>query len=229
MINKTIFQLSILIIFSITIGHCQSIKKSPNREAFLPNLQDENFWELKNNTKAIKIKEFNKNGIKLTSTNALMVLKNYKFEEGTIEFDVKGRDLFQQSFPGIAFHIQNDSTYDVVYFRPFNFAPADTSRRYRAVQYMSVPKFEWPYLRANFPLKYENKVNPIPKADEWFHAKIVIDGRKIKVYVNNSTVASLEVEKLTDTRSGNLGLWDSGGEHDSDASFANLVLTPKKK
>ena len=94
---------------------------------------------------------------------------------------------------------------------------------------ISLPKFEWWYLREHFPLKYENKVNPVPKADEWFHAKVVIDGRKITVFVNNSTLPSLEIEKLTDTKSGEIGLWDSGGEHESDANFANLVIIPKKK
>ncbi len=224
MINKQIFRLSILVIFSITIGCGQFNKKNPNQETYSPNLQDKRLWELRNNTDVVNI---NKNGIKLTSTNAMMILKNYEFEDGIIEFDVKGRDLIRQSFPGIAFHIQNDSIYDVVYFRPFNFAHSDTIKRNRAVQYMSVPNFEWPYLRANFPLKYENKVNPIPKADEWFHAKLVIDGQKIKIFVNNSTVASLETEKLTDTKSGSIGLWDSGGKDDGDASFSNLVITRK--
>ena len=226
---KTILKICVLILFSITIGHGQSMTKEKDQNVFRPNLQDEKLWEFVNKTSTVKIKEHNRNGIKLTSPNALMVLKNYKFEEGSIEFDVKGRDVVQQSFPGIAFHIQNDSACDVVYFRPFNFAPADTSRRHRAVQYISLPKFEWWYLREHFPLKYENKVNPVPKADEWFNAKVVIDGRKIRVFVNNSTLPSLEVEKLTDTKSGEIGLWDSGGEHESDANFANLVIIPKKK
>jgi hypothetical protein len=208
----------------ITIG----CKESPRHKTFLPDLHDESLWELKNSTKAVQINEMDRKGIKFTSTLAFMSLKNYDFGDGTIEFDVKGRDLFQQSFPGIAFHIENDSTYDLVYFRPFNFAHSDTIKRFRSVQYVSLPNYEWPYLRANFPMKYENKVNPIPKADEWFHAKVEIDGKKIKVFINNSTVASLEVEKLTDIKSGGIGLWDSGGKNDGDASFSNLVITPKK-
>ncbi len=48
-------------------------------------------------------------------------IKNKQFASGTIEFDVKGKNVLQQSFVGIAFHGVNDSTYDAIYFRPFNF------------------------------------------------------------------------------------------------------------
>ena len=48
-------------------------------------------------------------------------IKNKQFTNGTIEFDVKGRNEFQRSFVGVAFHGLNDTTYESVYFRPFNF------------------------------------------------------------------------------------------------------------
>src|ERR1700720_2159899 len=44
-----------------------------------------------------------------------------EFTYGVIELDVKGKDAFQQSFVGVAFHGLNDTTYEAVYFRPFNF------------------------------------------------------------------------------------------------------------
>ena len=43
------------------------------------------------------------------------------FDQGTIEIDVRGRDVLQQSFLGIAFHGKDDKTYEAVYLRPFNF------------------------------------------------------------------------------------------------------------
>lgn len=225
MIKNQILGYSVMVMISIIIA-CNSIRSQSKTNPYSPDLQDENLWDFKNGTTAVNIEN---GGINLTSKNALMVLKDFQFSEGTIEFDVKGRDVFQQSFPGIAFHIQNYSIYDVVYFRPFNFIETDSIKKYRSVQYMSTPKYEWPYLRSNFPLKYENKVNPMPRADEWFHAKVVIDNRKIFVFVNNSSVPSLVTEKLTQTNSGELGLWDSGGKNDSDASFKNLVITPKRR
>ena len=41
---------------------------------------------------------------------------NITFEKGIIEFDVKGKNVLQQSFVGIAFHGLNDSTFDAIYF-----------------------------------------------------------------------------------------------------------------
>ncbi len=43
------------------------------------------------------------------------------FADGTISIDVCGRDVYQQSFVGVAFHGQNDNAYEAVYLRPFNF------------------------------------------------------------------------------------------------------------
>lgn len=59
MTNKTIFLLSILIIFSMTIGYSQSNKIGNGQMSFKPDLQDDNLWELINNSKIIKIKELN--------------------------------------------------------------------------------------------------------------------------------------------------------------------------
>lgn len=59
MTNKTIFLLSILIIFSMTIGYSQSNKIGNGEKPFKPDLQDDNIWELINNSKIIKIKELN--------------------------------------------------------------------------------------------------------------------------------------------------------------------------
>src|ERR1051325_4497579 len=49
-------------------------------------------------------------------------LEGFEFSTGTIEFDAKGkRAPPQSSFVGVAFRTVDDKTYDVVYFRPFNF------------------------------------------------------------------------------------------------------------
>src|SRR5512142_1151173 len=58
-----------------------------------------------------------------------------KFSNGAIEFDVRGKDVFQRSFVGIAFHGVDEKTFDAVYFRPFNFRAADPARKNHAVQY----------------------------------------------------------------------------------------------
>ena len=84
-----------------------------------------------------------------------------------------------------------------------------------------MPEYEWDKLREAFPGKYENKVNPVPNGDEWFHCKITVKDKVISVYVNNSTKPSLVVNKLTNSSKGKIGLWVENG---SDASFANLEI-----
>lgn len=154
------------------------------------------------------------------ATDGVLWLKGVNFKTGTIDVDLRGRDVFQQSFLGIAFHGIDTTTNDVVYFRPFNFQATDTLRRKHTVQYISEPDFPWDKLRKEFPLVYENEVNPFPQATAWFHARIVVGTDDITVYVDHSNKPSLRVKKLNNRQSGLLGLWSSGLPGD----FANLEI-----
>jgi|SRR5450432_895233 hypothetical protein len=158
------------------------------------------------------------NGI---TTHGIIWLKDLSFSEGTIDVDLRGKDIFLKSFLGIAFHAADTSNYEVVYFRPFNFNYPDTARRRWSVQYMVLPEYDYTVLRAQHPLVYENSVNPVPKAADWFHATIVVKADKVTVYVNHSKDASLTVTKLKNINTGMIGLWDSGITGD----FANLVIS----
>lgn len=158
------------------------------------------------------------NGI---TTHGIIWLKGTNFSEGSIDIDLRGKDIFLKSFLGIAFHAADTASYEVVYFRPFNFRHEDTARRKWSVQYMALPDYDYTVLRAAHPLVYENAVTPVPKADDWFHATIVVKGNQIIVYVNHSKEASLHTSKLKNLHSGMIGLWDSGITGD----FANLTIT----
>jgi hypothetical protein len=147
------------------------------------------------------------------------------FNYGTIEFDVKGRDLVQKSFVGFAFHGLNDSTYEAIYFRPFNFRSTDPVRKTHAVQYIADPEYDWPKLRADYPNKYEQPVSPPPDPNDWFHARIVIEPKKISVYVNDNSNPSLVVEPLVPLRGNQMGYWVGNG---SNGDWKNLKITIAK-
>lgn len=164
--------------------------------------------------------------INKTEAEGMMLLKDFEMTNGIIEFDLKGQNLAQQSFLGIAFNVQDAKTYEHVYFRPFNFMNADTARRNRAVQYASLPDSPWPKLREAFPGKYEHKVNPVPDPDGWFHARVVIERPFIRVYINNNTAPGLVIESLAPTRAGKVGLWTGPS---TIGSFTNLIITPTDK
>src|SRR5262249_4433266 len=145
------------------------------------------------------------------------------FGNGTIELDIKGRNVVQKSFIGVAFHAKDANQCDLVYFRPFNFTNADPERRAHAVQYMSAPNFSWKKLRTEHPGVYEKPVQPAPDPDGWFHARIVVDSPKVSVFVNDAKEPSLVVDKLSKLTSGRVGLWVG---QDSDGDFANLKIVP---
>lgn len=69
--------------------------------------------------------------------DGLALIKELEFEVGTIEIDLKGENTPGKSFVGVAFNIQNDSTYEAIYFRPFNFQSNEKIRREYSVQYIS--------------------------------------------------------------------------------------------
>lgn len=148
-------------------------------------------------------------------------LNDINFDNGIIELDIKGRDVLQKSFVGIAFHGINDTTYESVYFRPFNFRATDSVRKIHAVQYMSMPQYPWAKLRADFNGQYEKAVINAPSGNDWFHAKIEITKELIKVYVNNESLPSLVVQPLTKSGGRRFGLWM--GEN-ADGNFANLSI-----
>lgn len=190
-----------------------------------PDLTDLGNWELINRS-AKTTNENGKKGILLNAApgDGCMMLKDYDFSSGIIEVDIKGKDAMGESFVGIAFHANKDTGYDAVYFRPFNFFNADTVRRNRSVQYISIPDFPWEKLREQWPGKYENKVTPVPNANDWFHVKLIIKGNKITAFVNYETKPCLEVEKLSSDTKGAVALWVG---NNSSGGFANLRITPQ--
>ena len=158
------------------------------------------------------------------TTSKVVWLKGVEFSKGTIDVDLRGKDVFLNSFLGIAFHGIDSLTYDAVYFRPFNFRHIDTLRRKWSVQYFSLPEFDYDKLRKEHPLQFENAVSPVPDPSGWFHATIVVDDEWVTVYVDHSSIPSLKAPLLTKRKGSLIGLWDAGLTGD----FANLVIKDSK-
>ena len=151
------------------------------------------------------------------------LLDGVQLGDGVIEVDLRGKDVPQQSFLGIAFHVVDWTTYDAVYFRPFNFRAATEEQRSHSVQYISHPANTWQKLRAERPGQFEKAVDPPPDPNGWFHARIVVANGKVEVYVNGAATPSLVVDDLGEAKSGGVALWAGNG---SDGAFANLTITP---
>jgi len=157
--------------------------------------------------------------------NGIAWIEGTDFAEGTIEVDIRGRDLQQRSFVGIAFHGKDDRTYECVYLRPFNFRADDPVRHQHAVQYVALPDYDWPRLRQDFPEEFEDPVDPSISPTGWVPLRVVVKGARIQIYVGSGTKPTLEVRKLGQFDRGLIGLWAGNG---SDGDFANLRITPSK-
>ena len=155
----------------------------------------------------IKISENKKEGI------VWLPLKS--FSNGTVEIEMRGKDVLQRSFIGIAFHGLNDSVYDAVYCRPFNFFARDSVRRIHAIQYISHPGFRWEKLRNERNSVYEKQITHPPDPNGWFTMKLVINDTIVKAFINDDELPSLVIQKLNTRHSGKIGLFtgdSSGGD-----------------
>ena len=142
---------------------------------------------------------------------------------GMIAIDLRGKDVTQRSFLGVAFHGVDDKTFDSIYFRPFNFRAADPVSRSHSVQYHSLPIYSWDRLRSERPGQYERAATPPPDPNGWFRARIVVAKGKADVFVGDAGAPCLSVNLLNVRPSGAVGLWVG---NNSSGDFANLTVTP---
>ena len=124
--------------------------------------------------------------------------KDLDFTNGTIELDIaspNGKD----GFVGLAFHIQDNNHYETVYFRP------GSSGTGSAVQYMpkTKPEFNWwDYEAASW------QANAILPEIAWFHVKVVVRNKEMKVFLNNSSTPVMTRSDLDpDLPHGSVGFW----------------------
>lgn len=151
-------------------------------------------------------------------------LVGQEFTEGRISIEVRGVDVMQRSFVGVAFHGGGRHRFDVVYTRPFNFNSTDARRRGYSLQYMSLPDNTWEVLREKFPGKYESALSPPPAAESWVRLTLEIEARRLSVFVDDGDAPALIVALLNDRLKGGVGLWVG---NNSEGWFRNLTIQPK--
>jgi hypothetical protein len=148
---------------------------------------------------------------KTPSDIAMALVEGLEFTEGSLEIDLKGKGPHEASFLGLAFNVADGKTFEAVYFRPFNFMREGASEgqtyRSHAVQYVAWPDHTWEKLRKGSQGVYESTVNPVPDPSGWFHVRIEVTKRKVKVWVNDGKQPCLVVDRLVSHDKGTTGLW----------------------
>jgi hypothetical protein len=157
------------------------------------------------------------------------VIDGLEFTNGVIEAEIAGAPAPDapagaRGFVGIAFRLQNDTTYDAFYLRPTNGRADDQERRNHAVQYISHPDWPWARLRQETPSKYESYVDLLPGV--WTRIKIEVRGDRARLYVHGQDQPVLIVNdvKTGAQGKGGVALWLDGG---TVAHFRNLTVQPQ--
>jgi hypothetical protein len=134
------------------------------------------------------------------------------FENGAIDVDIAADE--QSRFFGIAFHVQSDDDYEVVFFRPRN------SGTNQAVQY--TPGLNGANVWQLYTGPGYTATAHLPR-NQWIHVRIVVAGPVAKLFLNDASEPSLVVPdlKLGQVR-GSLGFWG----HLGGGYFSNLRITP---
>ncbi|AYN66336.1 hypothetical protein D1013_02505 [Euzebyella marina] len=139
-----------------------------------------------------------------------IMLKDVEFANGIIEFDV---ELKGMGFPGITFRIDKDSLNgEIFYLR--HFGDPDPMLR-TTMQYAAIVD------KVNlWDLTDEYQAASSLLENQWNHIKMVINGKQMRVYVNNMKKPSLYIPAMEGiTSSGAISL--SG-----NVVFANMQITP---
>jgi hypothetical protein len=153
--------------------------------------------------------------------DGLALVKVISFETGTIEVELLGENNPGRSFIGLAFNIQDEETFEAVYFRPFNFVATEQIRKDHMVQYIHHPEYTWYKLREERTGEFENEIPAPPDPDGWFKAIVKISETHVKVFVDDKEEPVLKVERLVSITSDKIGLWVGNG---SSGRFRNLVV-----
>lgn len=216
------FRIILCLLLAAVVAYGQGKSITPD----LTRIPEGKGWKLVNREVTV-VEDGGKRAIRFSEKEGQGIawLEGSDFTDGVIEVDIKGKNVLQRSFVGVAFRGVDEKTHDAVYFRPFNFKSEDPVRRIHAVQYVSHPTWTWQKLRNERNGIYEKAVNPVPDPDGWFHARIVVAKRKVSVFVNDAKEPSLAVDELTERKGGLIGLWVGEG---SGGMFANLKITPAR-
>ncbi|MCG7751717.1 hypothetical protein [Flavihumibacter cheonanensis] len=141
---------------------------------------------------------------------------------GSFTLELRGKDELQKSFVGLAFNGQNDSTYEAVYCRPFNFLASDSVRKIHAIQYIAHPEFTWKRLRDERNAEFENPIQFPPEPNNWFSMTIHVTEKEVIALINGNANPALKVKRLRTAQAGKIGIFLGSG---SGGSFRKLVYS----
>jgi hypothetical protein len=145
----------------------------------------------------------------------LTYIRDLDFADGTIDVDFAATE--ETRFLGLAFHIQSEDSYEVIFVRPGG------SLTSQAIQYtpafLGAPCWQI-YTGPGYTAAAE-----IPRK-RWMHARIVVANNEARLFLNGSREPALVVADLKlGPAHGSIGFWG----HLGDGYFSNLTYTPASR
>jgi hypothetical protein len=185
--------------------HKEAKSLNQNREVKIISLQPE-AWTFKPQT--VDFMEYkSRPAMKLLPGNDNVILKDFNFANGTIEYDM---EPLVQGFTSCYFRWKDSKESECFYFRTWR---AGDSQAIDAIQYSPIIGGVnlWDML-------FHFQANADYKNNTWNHVKLVVSGKQMRAYVNDMAHPVLEVPRLE----GNI---DSGTlAFDGQVVISNLVV-----
>ena len=151
--------------------------------------------------------------VRSTNENGFgIMLKDFEFTDGIIEFDVEFKG---SGFPGIDFRIDKDTLNSEKFYMRYFGTPDDLRRT--TLQYAAVLD------GVNmWDVTDEYQAAATIYEAKWNHVKLVINGKQMKVYVNDTQQVALHVPALEGiTKSGGISLT-------GNVVYANFIVRPNE-
>ena len=205
---------SMLCLFLFTTAGMAQVKTGKGKVISIPfeaahwdtSKQHAEFLTYKN-VKAMKI-------VRGKGASNQVILKDFNFTNGTIEFDTQPIDGSKPAFMSVYFRQQSPGESEIVYLRT---QPDESEQRNSAIQYA-------PVLHGiNLWDLYGHFQGPAPiRNEDWNHFKLVISGLQMKVYLNNMERPVLQIPRLEgESHAGTIAF-------DGPGYFANLTVKPNE-
>ncbi|WP_428659729.1 family 16 glycoside hydrolase [Runella sp.] len=153
-----------------------------------------------------------KKAMKLAQNSGQVVLKDVVFKDGTIEFDVE--PVLTEFAQSIYFHQKDPKEQEIVYLR---LARSGNKLANEGIQYC-------PYFDAvnMWDMYSEYQAPALVKAGEWNHMKLIISGKRLRVFLNGSPQPVLDIPKLEGNAS------EGSIAFEGAAHIANVQLKPNE-
>ncbi len=204
---KKVF-LGLTLLFVVNLTHGQKKQQKENKVIEFP-MNEEHWDAVTDNVEFLNYKSVP--AVQSANENDIgIMLKDFEFTDGTIEFDVEFKG---SGFPGIDFRVDKDTLNSEKFYIRY-FGTPDNLRR-TTLQYAAVLD------GVNmWDVTDEYQAAATIYEEKWNHIKLVIHGRQVKVYVNDTQHAALHVSALEGiTKSGGISLT-------GNVIYANFIVRP---